>query len=447
MKRFVAALLCAAICILTIITGCDNKPYLNIEEDDDGTVNFYGATFKLMSEWSHEFKDKKGFTATTDRQLQRYEDMEKDNNCHIEIIDTWKGPSLILMGGLAGKNVTDIIDMFASDGYDLYKAGFLYSLDEVPTIDPEDEKWGPDSFRILGRFNGVDYAFMNYYWENVPQIHGILFFNNDLKDVLGLDDPHEYTENGKWTWSVFTEQISLATCNIDEISYCGVQSAMPESLFQAAIFSNGGSVVKKLDDGRYVSGLTSRETTEALEYIAGLAQKGYIGGIFEEFTVPYLCTESEAGTLNTSQTDTAFSVTMDKFELIGFPYGPSGSPESVSAYIYDGKRMLWFPTTTFNSIEDVGTFADILFEPLPGSPEDGWRSVAGEQFFHFEQDFDQFIYSVEHCNYDYSIQTREARVNLEKAYAAILECSESVTVAIAAIETEFANAIDFELNR
>lgn len=446
MKKIIVFILLSALCMSMLCVGCSKKPEFEFEEEDDDTVNFFGTTFTLMSEWAYEFKDKPGYTATVDRQLQRYDDIEKATNCHVNIVHSGDGPSLMLSGSIAGRNVTDLLDTYGVTGYDLYKANILYAIDEVPGIDPESEKWGPEGFRAFGRFGGRDYGFINYYWENVPQFNGSIFFNCKLGEELGLADPHEFIEKDEWTWATFTEQLASAKRKVDETEYYGLEVEMPEAMCQAAIFSNGGSIVKQLDNGVFVSNLLSDENIAALEFVAGLAQKNYIGGKFTENTAPYFCAESHHGTLNSSHTTDQLSVTMEKFALLNFPYGPSGSPESVGGYLYFNRRLFFFSTVTFNPVDEIGIFTDMLFEPLPGSPDDGWRSIAGEQFFHFDQDFDTFVYCVEHCNNDYSIFTQDVRMDLVKVYNDVLSGDGGASVALSTVDKEFSNVINTELN-
>lgn len=446
MKKILSVILLAALCLSVLLAGCSKKPEFNFEEEDDGDVNFYGATFTLMSSWAQEFKDKKGFSATIDRQLERYDEIEKNTNCHINVVNEGNPSGLMLSGGISGRGVTDLLDTYGIAGYDLYKADLLYAIEEIPNIDPEAEKWGPESFRLTGRFNGVDYGFINYYWENVPQFNGSLFFNCKVADELGLVDPHEFVEADEWTWANFTEQLALATRKIDEIEYFGLHVEMPTSLCQAAIFSNGGSLVTQLDNGFYKANLTSAENIEALEFVAGLGQKGYLGGDFASNTAAYSCGESHHGTLNDSTSSDHYSVMIEKYGLMNFPYGPSGNPDCVSGFLYENRRLFFFSAVTDNPVDEIGLFTDMLFEPLPGSPEDGWRSIAGEQFFHYDQDFETFVYCVEHCNYDYSIQTYALKADIARAYTAIIEGDDGVSVILSAIENEFSDVIDKELN-
>lgn len=446
MKKIISILLLMIFCLSFILSGCEKKTYVDFNDDDDGPVNFYGATFILMSQWAYEFKDKKGYTTTVDRQLERYKELESENNCHIEIVQTSNTKSYILAGGLTGANVTDLADLNGLEGYDLYKAGFLYSMDDIPNIDPEEEKWGSKGFKSSACFDGQYYGFLNYYWENVPQFDGAVFYNAILGDELGLVDPHEFVENNEWTWANFSSQVALGTRNVDESKCYGLLYEKPESICQAAIFSNGGEIVKQTDSGYYVSGLSSSESVEALEFIADLNQKGYIGGNFSDNTAVYFVGESFHGTLNSSQTTDQFSVTMEKYGLLMFPYGPSGNSETVSGYTYFNRRLFFFPTATTNQPDEVGLFTNMLFEHLPDSPEDGWRSIAGDQYFHYDQDFENFVYSVENCNYDFSIQLYDAYEDLVKAYSSIIDGSASVGNALSSIEDKFTETIDIELN-
>lgn len=92
----------------------------------------------------------------------------------------------------------------------------------------------------LGTFKGQFYAFS----VNKPTVDVGLYFNVELIDDLGLDNPAELFNNGEWTWSKFEQwadaaQAALPSMGDDYRVLGGIKAVYAENMIPL----NGGSLI------------------------------------------------------------------------------------------------------------------------------------------------------------------------------------------------------------
>lgn len=410
MKKTLSFILLAALCFSVILAGCQETPELPNENEE---INFYGTTFTILTAWPEEFKDKQGTSTTNDRMLRRYEELKEDYGVNIDfaISDYGNADYLMLQSQISGRGCAELVDCSARNGYSMFKSNMIVPLSEVSGIDLTSDKWGTQIFRVYGKFDGEDYGFYSYYWENIPQFSGIIFSNTTLLENMNAVDPHELIENGEWTWQNFRDILGNTTFTDGELKYQGLISSNYVDLLKSAVFSNGGEFISEKDE-RYTCNLQSAEATAAIDYITGLIENGYIddeGGI-DAFTVnqssPFYFGESHYGTIYTTSSTAVNNPTLllEKYGMIQFPHGPSGSPDVVSSFVHGGRRLFFVSNVTTWETDEIGTVCNILFEPLPESDETGWKYIAENFVFHYTEDFESYVNALDNIRYDYSSQ-------------------------------------------
>lgn len=425
MKKIVSLLLLSALCFSVVLAGCSATP--EIPEEEEGRIYFYDATFTIMTAWPEEFRDKAGSSTTNDKMMQRYADLKSEYGVNIDFLVSGYDDADIIMlqNQIAGRGCAELVDCSARDGYAMYKSSMIVPLEEVNGIDLTNEKWGTPVFRVYGKFDGKDYGFYSYYWENIPQVSGILFSNTALFERFNLDDPHELIEKGDWTWETFRNILAQSTFKDGEISYKGLISGNNVDLLKSAIFSNGGEFISE-NNGFYTCNLESSQASAAFDYILSLSNAGCLdsdGGI-EAFTVdqtsPFYFGESHYGTIYTTSSTAVNNPTLllDSYGMLQFPHGPSGAPGTVSSFVHGGRRLFFVSDVTNWDTDEIGTVSDLLFEPLPGSEESGWKYIASTYVFHYDEDFNDYVNTINNVRYDYSSQMNST---LENDFESILQ--------------------------
>ena len=431
-----------AFCFIMIIvlTACSSTSAVEVVPDytdfNDTTVDFNGATFYFAPWRVTMYFPQSIDTATGDKMLKRYSDLEKSYNCTFTYIDMDSeayDASAITKRYMAGLPVPDIIDREVDVAFSLYKTNFLASMDEISTINASDSKYGPLYFRSQSFFDGSVYGFCPYEWEWMPEIHGIILTNNYLIGKLGMSSPYDLIENDKWTWPVMEEQLRIGTVTDGDYSYTGmlVKSGgnTPVDMVQAAVFSNGGQMLVE-KNGKVVFGMTSPEAIAALDYLSSLYEqklcKNSETNNFINNEGPYYFTRSYEATSDDAE---SIPYTMQDFGLIPFPKGPNNDGKTGAYVAYD--RLLYIVKMTNNDIDSIGKVIDFLFEPLDNSG--GWKNRA-RQILHHDDDIDFYIDAIEHPSYNYQILLGDNYEKFRTAASNALSGKETSASAMQSVE-------------
>lgn len=124
----------------------------------------------------------------------------------------------------------------------------------------------------LGTFKSQFYAFS----ANKPTVDVGLYFNIELVNDLGIENPAELYNNGEWTWSKFEQWADAAKAALPSLGddykvLGGVRAVYAENMIPL----NGGSLINAL------SGRVAFHQTPALEtysFLHGLYNKGLFEG-------------------------------------------------------------------------------------------------------------------------------------------------------------------------
>lgn len=442
MRRF---LFLVAVLILVFAAGCassvQDRPFdASYDIAPSGDTNLQGISFTMSTHWMEEWHPKYGDSSYGDNMLKRYDDAEKDLNVHIGFTFAVDEPNWLLMALAAGLDVPDCMDAGTPTGLDWYRANILMPLSGISTIDYTDaKKYGPFNFIRYGIFSDVQpYGFYPWSWETVPQFSGVLLINSVHLHNAAVRDPYEMQENGIWNWEEYRKLLrscadSLSGSETDifpmngGITFCVCCS----------LFSNGVEYVVK-NGSSYGTGLTDEAAYSALEYVADLNRTGLLFyGTVNDFTdaqnsVFYLA-ESWVGTLFTEQVPSTAPNRLEEFGLMPFPYGPEGTPDTVSAYVNVGRRLCWTCALSKNDADDIGIIYDYLFEPFRNdyTYDVGWKDTAKTNVFHHLKDLENFIYMADHVRYDYSTQLR----NFGPVSDAMIEVISGTKTAAAALDS------------
>ncbi len=406
-------------------------------EIDKNVEDFNGAVFYFAPWRVSMYFPQSGDTDAGDKMLKRYAETEKKFNCtftYLNMDSEAYDASAITTRYIAGLTVPDIIDREVGVAYSLYKANFLASMNEISTVNANDNKYGPLYFRAQSIFNNEVYGFCPYEWEWMPEIHGIILTNNNLIRKMGLTSPYDFMENDTWTWDTMEEQLNLATYTDGDVSYTGMLvksgGTTPADMAQSAAFSNGAQMLVD-NNGKIVFGMTSPQAIRAFDYLSNLYQKKLCKDKevdnFVNEEGPYYFTRSYEAT---SIEEGAIGYQMDDYGMIRFPKGPDNKGETGTYVAYD--RLLYIVKMTKNDIESIGKIIDYMFEPLDNSG--GWKERA-RYIFHHDQDIDFYIDAIEKPSYNYQIQLGDNYDSFRTAVMSILSGRETAVSAMQSIES------------
>lgn len=208
-------------------------------------------------------------------------EIEKDYNCKFEVTPSRRGRDIIqdlLDGKAAGAPCYDIIDMDVSetDLNQIYAQGLLMDLNDPAVKDivrVDTNPWKAQS--DFGIYQGKQYA-INFVPKNsYDNLCNALLFNKTLADKYGLGDLYGMVKDGTWTWAKFEELCeSIVRQSDGAVTPAGYGG---ESLiFPMAVFSNGGSIAKRVDGGLAYVADRDGKAIAAADWLYRLREKGYL---------------------------------------------------------------------------------------------------------------------------------------------------------------------------
>ena len=144
--------------------------------------------------------------------------------------------------------------------------GLMYDISTLDCLDLTEPKWTSSGEIYNWRIGDHVYCF---YADKTEPRNGV-WFNKRLVEEAGYpaDKIYDWQANGEWTWDKMVEIMAAVqqdTNNDGEIDVWGC--VMDKGQFiMSAIYSNGGSLVDKNDDGTFYLTVNSDATTEALHW-------------------------------------------------------------------------------------------------------------------------------------------------------------------------------------
>lgn len=166
---------------------------------------------------------------------------------------------------LAGDSDYDI--WYASNQYaiPIMKDGAFYAMN---TVLPEEyfDNFDPHLRSIIDNLNldGNIYAFHSK--DSALNDMNFFIWNKTLFEREGLPDLEEAYYNDEWTWDLVTDIAIKATKDTDGDGVID-QYAFSEVVAAPFILSNGGRVVEQDENGRWVFGLDSEASLDALQQL------------------------------------------------------------------------------------------------------------------------------------------------------------------------------------
>ncbi len=175
----------------------------------------------------------------------------------------------------SGSYYCDMISISAKDTVKLYKAGLLCDMNKLPQFNVENAYFDEQNAKALAT-NSTLYLLPDpttLYYEDTYA----LFFNRDLLEEKGCENPESLVMQGKWTWDKYNEAYRKAASEVINKGSANLES----DVFGFAAYYGEGtnplvmwtSCGKKLVDNTYKNEVTLSLTTKEIVEIAGVLDK------------------------------------------------------------------------------------------------------------------------------------------------------------------------------
>ena len=200
-------------------------------EYTDPGIDFGGETFTVaahvwdtpwqLANYNEVFIDEENGDFLNDAIVKRTQLIEEQFNLNLDIypIAERNKPTELVTAALAGDDVYKFgLVMSASLPTMLGTEGMLVDLNSVPTLDFTHSWWDQNAIDELNLF-GVQYAALgdvNLYAKGGPIVN---FFNKQMIEENGLENPYELVRSGKWT---LDKMIEMATAVSRDLNSDGV---------------------------------------------------------------------------------------------------------------------------------------------------------------------------------------------------------------------------------
>lgn len=203
---------------------------------------------------------------------QDYRDqIQKDNNFTIvrKSIGGWgagEGGIVTVANDsiMSGTPAAQVITLDAGWVPQFLNAGYMYSLDTLPSANFSDAKWNKATLAAL-TFNGHTYGMAV---GSEPRLG--VFFNVRLIEEAGYtaDQLYDLQKNGEWTWETFEKVLAACTrdTNNDGVNDAYGMACQFDEFIKGAIYSNGAKYIDKDENGYFVNAMGTQEFLDAMNW-------------------------------------------------------------------------------------------------------------------------------------------------------------------------------------
>lgn len=370
--------------LMLFVTACAGEApeLLSFMGGEDSDITFEGLTFRIFKEGaadgnfdlSVEKEDNYYLSVRDEMYLERVAELEKKYDCNIE-------SSYGTVSDMTGKYaanipIADIFECRLKHYFNVYKAGYVLPLNEIPNVDTSDGKYGSESFLEAFTWNGDIVATYGQYWGFSPLgFTNALYYNPEIFIQINEPNPSELYEAGEWTWNSF-ERIAEACASISTedrpVSVSVHSQYFPRMLF----LSNGCNYIEEDENGKFYYGLTTPAAIEALNFSAEFGTKGYLAKdpndhmtIIENFAAgeyAVVCEVSGYGV----RTGLLATEMEGGLGYMYAPVGPSGTEEDVTRGLMSQDNSIWsIIKEKTDDLDSLGKFLELFYSPL--STEEG----------------------------------------------------------------------------
>ncbi|HOJ79462.1 MAG TPA: extracellular solute-binding protein [Clostridiales bacterium] len=327
-----------------------------------------GRVIKVAAWWD---LTPQGGTPSGDRQVARREEMEQKYNFKFEYVNVpWdQTVETYSSSVMAGDPFADIATLEDNWVIGLANSGFVTELDSL--FDFTDEKWDQVT-KSLSTINGKTYGMGTGKWW--PR--GIVFYNKNIFEREGLENPYELMKNGQWTWEKLEEIARKATKDTNNDGKIDQWGLGGMDIDCSLVISNG-SEFASIVDGKAKLNFREPAVLEAFNFYQRLCKEGIIFNKFnyeaEEIPWDLAANVFKEGKIAMFwyqywKIDDFRDNMADDYGLVLPPIGPSNTEKKYYCMI-SGHNFQTIPKNVKN-VEDIAFIWNKWTEPFPEDLED-----------------------------------------------------------------------------
>jgi len=233
MKKF--AVLCAALLLaLVVFAGCapdgDSSgsnvvPNGTTAPTSEGSaettdpvltpIDMEGYVFEVATEFTELWNQPPGNSPHGDAVMDRIHKIEEDYNCTIKYVPVSPVDlgSQIKTKAMASTKSYDLIGVNMWGMGSLLSEKYLEPMNNLEGLHLNASYW-VKAVTDVGTFGGKTYFNMPVF-SNPGAGSYVMYFNDDLRQELNLENPWDYVEKGEWTWDKFAEMGMAAAKDLD----------------------------------------------------------------------------------------------------------------------------------------------------------------------------------------------------------------------------------------
>jgi hypothetical protein len=343
---------------------------------------FYGADVWLPQEGQSEIGD---------LMLERYRQIEEENNCTISFIavTTDEFMDRANTAAAAGTKFADQVHLNMGMYGAFMDAGYLASISSLPYIETNEAKWNHDYYSITrnvtdGELYGLDFLS----WPNRKTYPDqCLFFNKTLIAELGLPNPYDLYDQGQWTWDNFRQILKDSTRDVDGDGNADIYgiTCVGDLLEFSALYSNGAHTFE-IKNGKYEFDMARPATYNALNFTANIrnVDKTFLSFPDGSHWGMPLDTFKGHGTVFFMRDVIYFQDVKDndhEFGMISFPKGPDLGSVPYPTAAWNGDTQVQGIFKIGNDVEKAAFIFNRITEPLGDYAVDDWKDYAFRNHF------------------------------------------------------------------
>ncbi len=448
--------------IMVFVTACAGDvpqllPFISTEPSD---IDFEGLTFRIFKEGQDDAnfdlsveKEPDYYTSFRDEMyLERIDELEKTYNCNIE-------SSYGVVGDLTGAfaadlPIADIFECRLKHFFNVYQAGYILPLNEIPNVDTSDGKYGSQEFLDSFTWNGDIVGTYGQYWGFSPLgFTNALYYNPEIFIQINEANPAELYEAGEWTWDSF-ERIAEACSSISTEDKPVTVSVHSQYFPRMLFLSNGCNYIEMNENGKFYYGLTTPAAIEALNFSAEFGRKGYLANdpgdhmkIVENFSQGHYAIVCEVSGYGV-RTGTLATSMENGLGYMYAPIGPSGTVEDVTRGLMSQDNAIWsIIKEKTDDLDSLGNFLELFYSPL-SDEEDPMAWLEEYKTFNFFDDISAEVFVTQSTNigfdrvafYDYGSYRIFDAIHAASKSGAVVENLQSLESAVNAVLDQGINA-------
>ncbi|MDF2685811.1 MAG: extracellular solute-binding protein family 1 [Clostridia bacterium] len=411
MKKIITLLILLCFCLFMM--SCSAAPNEEAEQENEAEepqIDLNGISISILQPW--EVISPIGYKAETlfsDLAFARFDEIEKNYNCNLELVQTTDIKGAVQSATTIGIIDGDIITEGSGVLHKMAEAELLYPLTDLKDIlDYEnDAKWGGANVLECLMLNSTPYGVIPYSWPQMePAVSFVIAANNELLKAQGLPDAREHIENGTWNRDTFVEYIQKGTFGEGDSKVWGI-FVQNTHWVQMALAGNEIYYVEQ-KDGQIVKNLDTEAGIEALQWATdtvNLNNDCFFNNFkplsgWDGIVKPLVDRKVSMCALSMHVIYNTVIYELDDFSVLPFPVGPYGTAGKWPSII-EGATAFSIPAISENS-EAAAYIINALGEPFEGYETEEKRvDYYASQIVHDRRDAELVYSMLKSSKYNY----------------------------------------------